>query len=138
MEQPQRLFHRRKHVLPLRRQPPALSKGGLLELNVPVAELIPEKVIDIADGLVITELFDVRVDAFRRLFEPRKDPAVGKWDLAVGAGEPRAIIVDGEVKAATVMTVTLSCDHRAIDGALGATLLTAFKSFIEYPPAMLL
>jgi len=58
--------------------------------------------------------------------------------MAVGAGEPRAIIVDGEVKAATVMTVTLSCDHRAIDGALGATLLTAFKSFIEYPPAMLL
>ncbi len=58
--------------------------------------------------------------------------------MAVGAGEPRAIIVDGEVKAATVMTVTLSCDHRAIDGALGATLLAAFKSFIEYPPAMLL
>lgn len=58
--------------------------------------------------------------------------------MAVGAGEPRAIIVEGEVKAATVMTVTLSCDHRAIDGALGATLLAAFKSFIEYPPAMLL
>jgi len=58
--------------------------------------------------------------------------------MAVGAGEPRAIVVDGEVKAATVMTVTLSCDHRAIDGALGATLLAAFKSYIEYPPAMLL
>jgi len=58
--------------------------------------------------------------------------------MAVGAGEPRAIIIDGEVRAATVMTVTLSCDHRAIDGALGATLLTAFKSFIEYPPSMLL
>jgi len=58
--------------------------------------------------------------------------------MAVGAGEPRAVVVDGEVKAATVMTVTLSCDHRAIDGALGATLLAAFKSYIEYPPAMLL
>ncbi len=58
--------------------------------------------------------------------------------MAVGAGEPRPIIVDGEVKAATVMTVTLSCDHRAIDGALGAQLLAAFKSYIEYPPSMLL
>jgi len=58
--------------------------------------------------------------------------------MAVGAGEPRPIVVNGEVKAATVMTVTLSCDHRAIDGALGAQLLAAFKSYIEYPPSMLL
>ncbi len=58
--------------------------------------------------------------------------------MAVGAGEQRPIIVDGEVKAATVMTVTLSCDHRAIDGALGAQLLAAFKAYIEYPPSMLL
>ncbi|MAN64298.1 MAG: pyruvate dehydrogenase complex dihydrolipoamide acetyltransferase [Parvibaculum sp.] len=58
--------------------------------------------------------------------------------MAVGVGEPRPIIVDGEVKGATVMTVTLSCDHRAIDGALGAQLLAAFKSYIEYPPSMLL
>jgi pyruvate dehydrogenase E2 component (dihydrolipoyllysine-residue acetyltransferase) len=58
--------------------------------------------------------------------------------MAVGAGEPRPVIVDGEVRAATVMTVTLSCDHRAIDGALGAQLLAAFKSYIEYPPSMLL
>lgn len=58
--------------------------------------------------------------------------------MAVGAGESRPIIVDGEVKAATVMTVTLSCDHRAIDGAPGAQLLAAFKSYIEYPPSMLL
>lgn len=58
--------------------------------------------------------------------------------LAVGAGEARPVIVDGEVKAATVMTVTLSCDHRAIDGALGAELLAEFKKLIEYPPAMLL
>jgi pyruvate dehydrogenase E2 component (dihydrolipoyllysine-residue acetyltransferase) len=58
--------------------------------------------------------------------------------MAVGAGEPRPIIMNGEVKAVTVMTVTLSCDHRAIDGALGAQLLAAFKSYIEYPPSMLL
>ncbi|MEQ9144715.1 MAG: pyruvate dehydrogenase complex dihydrolipoamide acetyltransferase [Parvibaculaceae bacterium] len=58
--------------------------------------------------------------------------------MAVGAGEPRAIVVDGDLKPATVMTVTLSCDHRAIDGALGAQLLAAFKTYIEYPPSMLL
>ena len=58
--------------------------------------------------------------------------------MAVGAGEPRAIVRDGELAPATIMTVTLSCDHRAIDGALGAKLLAAFKELIEYPPAMLL
>lgn len=58
--------------------------------------------------------------------------------MAVGAGEQRAIVVEGELKPATVMTVTLSCDHRAIDGALGAQLLAAFKTYIEYPPSMLL
>jgi pyruvate dehydrogenase E2 component (dihydrolipoamide acetyltransferase) len=57
--------------------------------------------------------------------------------LAVGAGEQRAIVEDGEVKAATVMSVTLSCDHRAVDGALGAELLAAFKTYIENPMGML-
>jgi pyruvate dehydrogenase E2 component (dihydrolipoamide acetyltransferase) len=57
--------------------------------------------------------------------------------LAVGAGEPRPVVKDGQIKAATVMSVTLSCDHRVVDGALGATLLAAFKSFIEEPVTML-
>lgn len=57
--------------------------------------------------------------------------------LAVGAGKQRAIIKDGEIVAATMMTVTLSTDHRAVDGALGAELLAAFKAYIENPMSML-
>jgi pyruvate dehydrogenase E2 component (dihydrolipoamide acetyltransferase) len=58
--------------------------------------------------------------------------------LAVGAGEQRPVVKNGELAVATVMTCTLSCDHRVIDGALGAELLQAFKSMIEFPAAMLL
>jgi pyruvate dehydrogenase E2 component (dihydrolipoamide acetyltransferase) len=57
--------------------------------------------------------------------------------LAVGAGEERAVVKNGEIKIATVMSVTLSTDHRAVDGALGAELLVAFKGFIEKPMGML-
>jgi len=58
--------------------------------------------------------------------------------LAVGKGEERAIVKNGKLEVATMMTVTLSCDHRVIDGALGARVLEAFKAYIEYPPSMLL
>ena len=57
--------------------------------------------------------------------------------LAVGAGEEQAVVKNGEVKIATVMSVTLSTDHRAVDGALGAELLAAFKRIIENPLSML-
>jgi pyruvate dehydrogenase E2 component (dihydrolipoamide acetyltransferase) len=57
--------------------------------------------------------------------------------LAVGAGEKRPVVRDGALAAATIMTVTLSTDHRAVDGALGAELLQAFKGFIENPMGML-
>jgi pyruvate dehydrogenase E2 component (dihydrolipoamide acetyltransferase) len=58
--------------------------------------------------------------------------------LAVGGGEQRAIVVDGQITVATVMTCTLSVDHRAVDGALGAEYLAAFKSSIEAPYSLLL
>ncbi|MBV8798553.1 MAG: 2-oxo acid dehydrogenase subunit E2, partial [Alphaproteobacteria bacterium] len=58
--------------------------------------------------------------------------------LAVGAGELRAAVRDGKIEAATVMTVTLSCDHRVIDGGTGARFLQAFKGFVEEPASMLL
>jgi len=58
--------------------------------------------------------------------------------LAVGNGEQRAVVEDGALKVATVMTVTLSVDHRAVDGALGAEYLSAFKTFIEDPYSLLL
>ncbi len=57
--------------------------------------------------------------------------------LAVGAGEQRAVVKNGEIKIANVMTVTLSTDHRCVDGALGAELIGAFKRYIETPMGML-
>jgi pyruvate dehydrogenase E2 component (dihydrolipoamide acetyltransferase) len=58
--------------------------------------------------------------------------------LAVGAGEQRPVVKDGALAVATVMSCTLSVDHRVVDGAIGAEFLAAFKKLIEYPPAMLL
>ena len=58
--------------------------------------------------------------------------------LAVGAGEERPVVRDGQLAVATVMTVTLSADHRVVDGAVGAEWLQAFKGFIEAPVTMLL
>jgi pyruvate dehydrogenase E2 component (dihydrolipoamide acetyltransferase) len=56
--------------------------------------------------------------------------------LAVGVSEERAIVRNGKIEVAQMMSVTLSCDHRAVDGALGAELLGAFKMLIENPVMM--
>jgi pyruvate dehydrogenase E2 component (dihydrolipoamide acetyltransferase) len=58
--------------------------------------------------------------------------------LAVGAGEKRAVVKGDEIVIATVMTVTLSCDHRVVDGALGAEFLATLKSIIEDPLSLML
>ncbi len=58
--------------------------------------------------------------------------------IAVGAGEERAVVVNGKIEVATMMTVTMSCDHRVVDGATGAKFLQTFKQFIEEPASMLL
>ena len=57
--------------------------------------------------------------------------------LAVGAGEQRPFVDNGQLIVATIMTVTLSTDHRAVDGALGAEVLAAFRSYIEKPLGMM-
>jgi pyruvate dehydrogenase E2 component (dihydrolipoamide acetyltransferase) len=57
--------------------------------------------------------------------------------LAVGTGEERAVVRNGKIEAAHMMSVTLSCDHRAVDGALGAELIGAFKALMENPVMML-
>ncbi|GBU19134.1 MULTISPECIES: pyruvate dehydrogenase complex dihydrolipoamide acetyltransferase [Methylobacterium] len=57
--------------------------------------------------------------------------------LAVGAGEQRVVVRDGAPAIIQAMSVTLSCDHRVLDGALGAELISAFKALIENPMAML-
>jgi len=56
--------------------------------------------------------------------------------IAVGAGEERAIVKNSKIEVAHIMSVTLSCDHRAVDGALGAELIGAFKALIENPVMM--
>jgi pyruvate dehydrogenase E2 component (dihydrolipoamide acetyltransferase) len=58
--------------------------------------------------------------------------------VAVGAGEPRAVVKNGQLAVATVMSCTLSADHRAVDGAVGAEFMAAFKKLIEEPLGMLL
>jgi pyruvate dehydrogenase E2 component (dihydrolipoamide acetyltransferase) len=58
--------------------------------------------------------------------------------LAVGAGGPRPVVTDGALALATVMSCTLSVDHRAVDGAVGAEFMAAFKQLIEDPLTMLL
>ena len=57
--------------------------------------------------------------------------------MSVGAGEPRPVVVNGQLAVATVMTVTLTCDHRVVDGAIGAKFLQVFKAMIEDPVTML-
>jgi len=57
--------------------------------------------------------------------------------LAVGAGEERAVVKAGKLAIATQMKLTLSCDHRAVDGALGAELMGAIRFYLESPTAML-
>jgi pyruvate dehydrogenase E2 component (dihydrolipoamide acetyltransferase) len=58
--------------------------------------------------------------------------------LSVGEGSKRAVVKDDKVVVATMMTVTLTCDHRVVDGATGAKWLQHFKQFVETPEAMLL
>jgi pyruvate dehydrogenase E2 component (dihydrolipoamide acetyltransferase) len=57
--------------------------------------------------------------------------------LAVGASEERAVVRNGKIEAAHIMSVTLSCDHRSIDGALGAELIGAFRRLVENPVMMM-
>jgi pyruvate dehydrogenase E2 component (dihydrolipoamide acetyltransferase) len=58
--------------------------------------------------------------------------------IAVGAGEERAVVRDGKVEISTIMTVTMSADHRVVDGGTGAKFLGTLKQFIEEPASMLL
>ncbi len=58
--------------------------------------------------------------------------------LAVGVGEERPVVRNGKIEVSTIMTVTMSADHRVVDGATGAKFLTTLKQFIEEPASMLL
>ncbi len=58
--------------------------------------------------------------------------------MSIGAGEKRPIVKNDALAIATMMSVTITCDHRVVDGALGAAFLKAFRGFLEDPMAMLL
>jgi pyruvate dehydrogenase E2 component (dihydrolipoamide acetyltransferase) len=57
--------------------------------------------------------------------------------MSVGAGEKRPVVRDDQIAVATVMSITLTCDHRVVDGAIGARFLAAFKALVEDPITMI-
>ena len=73
------------------------------------------------------------VDSFASIINPPQGMI-----MSVGAGEQRPVVKDGALAIAMVMTVTLTCDHRVVDGATGAKWLQAFKTYVEDPMTMLM
>ena len=84
-------------------------------------------------GFSISNLGMFGVSEFSAIINPPQSAI-----LAVGAGEKRAVVKGDNIVVATVMTVTLSCDHRVVDGALGAEFLSTLKSIIEEPLSLML
>lgn len=84
-------------------------------------------------GFTISNLGMYGIKSFSAIINPPQSCI-----LAVGAGEQRPVVKNGALAIATVMTCTLSVDHRSVDGAVGAEFLAAFKPMIEDPTTMLL
>jgi pyruvate dehydrogenase E2 component (dihydrolipoamide acetyltransferase) len=127
-------------------------KGGLI---TPIIRHAEEKTL----GIISNEMRDLGLRARNRKLKPNEyeggSSAVSNLGmygvkefaavinppqasiLAVGAGEKRPVVKNGKLAVGTVMTATLSVDHRAVDGAVGAELLAAFKNNIEKPVALL-
>lgn len=84
-------------------------------------------------GFSISNLGMFGVSEFSAIINPPQSAI-----LAVGAGEKRAVVKGDNIVVATMMTVTLSCDHRVVDGALGAEFLATLKSIIEEPLSLML
>jgi pyruvate dehydrogenase E2 component (dihydrolipoamide acetyltransferase) len=84
-------------------------------------------------GFSISNLGMFGIPAFSAIINPPQSAI-----LAVGAGEKRAVVKNDEITIATMMTVTLSCDHRVVDGALGAEFLSTLKAIIEEPLSLML
>nr|WP_233485235.1 pyruvate dehydrogenase complex dihydrolipoamide acetyltransferase [endosymbiont of Acanthamoeba sp. UWC8] len=83
-------------------------------------------------GFSITNLGMFGIKNFNAIVNPPQSAI-----LAIGAGEERAAVINGEIKVVNMVSVTLSCDHRIVDGALGAEFLNKFKNFVECPGLML-
>ena len=94
-------------------------------------KLLPEEYQ--GGGFTISNLGMFGIKHFTAIINPPQSAI-----LAVGAGEQRPVVKDGALAIATVMTCTLSADHRSVDGALGAQFLAAYKKLLEEPLTMLL
>ena len=113
----------------------SLDKMTLSELNASANDLIDRarsgklKIEEIEGGTIsLTNLGMYGIDQFSAILNPPQSLI-----LAVGAAKPTPVVIDNKLEIATVMNVTLSVDHRAIDGALAAQWLNAFVNRCENP-----
>ena len=117
----------------------AISKGieeisievKLLASKAKKGELSPEEYS--GGNFTVSNLGMFGIKNFNAIINPPQSMI-----LAVGKAEPRAVVSNNEITISNLMTVTLSCDHRAVDGALGSQWLNQFKDFIENPSLMVL
>ena len=118
--------------------------GGLLvaehsdfEERVVLAKLAKEKKLKPSQyeggGFSVSNLGMYGIKNFTSIINPPQSCII-----AVGAGEERPVVINGKIEIATVMTVTMSADHRVVDGGTGAKFLQTLKQFIEEPASMLL
>ena len=107
------------------------SEVKLLASKAKKGELSPEEYS--GGNFTVSNLGMFGIKNFNAIINPPQSMI-----LAIGKAEPRAVVSNNEITISNLMTVTLSCDHRAVDGALGAQWLNIFKDFIENPSLMLL
>ena len=117
-----------------------VQSKGLLEISMDMKDLVnkakdgklqPEEYL--GGSFSISNLGMYGIKEFSAVINPPQGCI-----LAVGSGEKRVIVINDEISIATIMTVTLSCDHRVVDGAVGAEFLSEFKNLIENPSLLLL
>ena len=117
-----------------------VQSKGLLEISEEMkllankakdGKLLPEEYV--GGSFSISNLGMYGIKEFSAVINPPQGAI-----LAVGSGEKRPIVINDQLTIASIMTVTLSCDHRVVDGAVGAQFLSVFKDFIENPSLMLL
>ncbi|MDC0093306.1 pyruvate dehydrogenase complex dihydrolipoamide acetyltransferase [Alphaproteobacteria bacterium] len=117
-----------------------VQSKGLLEIskNMKIlankakeGKLLPEEYI--GGSFSISNLGMYGIKEFSAVINPPQGAI-----LAVGSGQKMPVVINDQIIIANVMTVTLSCDHRVVDGAVGAEFLSVFKDFIENPSLMLL
>ena len=113
---------------------------GLVEISNEVktlAALAKEKKLkpnqDEGGGFSVSNLGMYGIKSFTSIINPPQSCII-----AVGAGEERPVVRNGKIEISTVMTVTMSADHRVVDGGTGAKFLATLKQFIEEPASMLL